>query len=374
MAWTYIQNMDEYDKEVQKDSSTSNRYTFNRYLYFKPTQYDSWAKGQNYSGVPYTAELVGNANIPSGGTHLTGSLSAFYVSDVVSIKNLSEEDHGDACSYAVVTVEYENKPKSQSGGGGSGESGSSSAQDAPNKPPWQRAVEDFTVTNQEISIPLTEAYEYGENDIVPVATTAGQVLYGFTASLWIQRLTWTFNTKSGDYSMAAPLINDTSVTLFGKVTIPASEGLLLPPGYKRLYYTDQKNGYENEPYDQWTFEIIHNSMGFDIPVLNAGTKAIIDGNLVDICTWYVYDPNGQDPVKEFGTFAEMMEAKMDVDEYNKNITDETQKKVWHGDYVQSPVPITEQGEIDTAAIDDPMSTYRRYYAQYEEGTWSLGGV
>lgn len=373
MSWSYISNMDQYDKEVSKDSSTSNRYTFNRYLYFKPDQYENWSKGKTYSGVPYTAELVGNSNIPSGGTHLTGSLSAFYVNDIISIQNLSEEDHGDACSYAVVTVEYENKKKSQTSSGSS-DSGKSSAQDGPNKPPWQRAVEDFTITNQQISIPLTEAYEYGEDDIVPVATTAGQVLYGFTASLWIQRLTWTFNTKSGDYSMEAPLINDTSVTLFNKITIPAGEGLLLPPGYKKLYYTDQRNGYEYEPYDQWSFEIIRNSMGFDIPVLNAGTKAIIDGNLVDICTWYVYDPNGNAPTKEFGTFAEMMEAKMQVDEYNKNITGETQKKVWYGDYVQSPVPITEQGGIDEGAIEDPLTIYKRYYAQYEEGTWVLGGV
>ena len=70
MSWTYISSLDEYDKQVTKDSSTPERYTFKRYMYFKPDQYDNWSKSMNYTGIPYTAELVGNANIPSAGTYL----------------------------------------------------------------------------------------------------------------------------------------------------------------------------------------------------------------------------------------------------------------------------------------------------------------
>ena len=375
MSWNYISSMDEYDKEVSKDSSTKDRYTFRRYLYFEPSQYDQWMKGGNYSGIPYTAELVGNPNIPSAGTHLDGSLSAFYVNDVVSIINLSEEEHGDHCSYAQVTIEYENK-KADSGSGGESGGGSSESQPSRGLKPWERKVDDFQVTNQEIQVPMTEAYEYDEDDYVPVATTAGQVLYGFTCSVWIQRLTWTFNSRSGDYSIPSAIVNSSDVTLFNKFTIPSNCGLLLPPGYRKMYYYEEGDEEHPTEYDQWNFEIIVNtsSQRFDIPILNAGTKAIIDNNLVDICTWYVYDPSSSStPIqKEFGSFADMMDAKKQVDQFNKNITDESQKKVWHGDYVQSPIPITQGGEIDLQAIDDPTLTHIRWYTQYEEGSWNLG--
>lgn len=364
MSWTYVSSLDEFDKEITKDQGTPGRYTFNRYLYFKPDQYDQWSRGENISSVPYTAELVGNQNIPSAGIYLTGSLSNFYVNDVISIRNLSEEEHGDHCSYACVTIEYENMESKSSGG-------SSSANEKEEKP-WDRKVDDFTVTNQEISIPLTEAYEEEEGDIVPVATTAGQVLYDFTTSLWIQRLTWTFNTKTGDYSIPAPIINSSDVKLFGKVEVPAGCGLLLPPGYRKLYYS-KGNDTQAVSYDQWSFEIIVNSMGFGLPILNAGTKYLEEGNLIDICTWYVYDPEDTNPPeKHFGSFSEMMEAKKDVDAKNLSITDENKKLVWHGDYIQQPVPITKNGGIDTSAIEDPSLTYIRRYAQYEEGSWNLG--
>lgn len=370
MSWNYDPTLDEYDKQVSKDSSTKDRYTFRRYLYFKPSQYDEWMKGGNYSGIPYTAELVGNANIPSAGTHLSGSLSAFYVNDVVSILNLSEEEHGDHCSYAQVTIEYENKKSESSGNGGGSDSQSSKG-----LKPWERKVDDFQITNQEIQVPMTEAYEYVSDDYVPVATTAGQVLYGFTCSQWIQRLTWTFNSRSGDYSMPSGIVNESAVTLFDKITIPASCGLLLPPGYRKMYYYENDNDTNPTEYDQWNFEIIVNTspQGFDTLILNAGTKALLSGNLVDICTWYVYDPNSSAAIeKHFGSFSDMMARKKEVDQYNLNITDETQKKVWHGDYVQSPIPISQAGGIDRPAIADPSKTYVRWYTQYTEGTWNLG--
>jgi len=374
MSWSYISELDEYDKEVTKDTSTTDRFTFKRYMYFKPDQYEDWSVGKSISGIPYTAELVGNPNIPSAGTYLTGSLSSFYVNDISSIKNLSEEEHGNHCSYAVVTIEYENTPSKSNDGS------SSSSQDNDAKPPWQKEVDDFQITNQEIEIPFTEGYEMtgqGQtNDLVTIATTAGQPLYGFTKSIWIQRMTWTFYSHSStSYSINAPIINSSQVSLFGgKIIIPAREGLLLPPSYKKLYYTDKKNNYKNEVYHSWSFEIVRNPMGFYTPILNAGTKAIINGNLVDICSWYTYTPNGNPPEKNLGDFSAMMAAKKEVDAYNKSITDETLKKVWSGDFVQGPIPITMNGGIDTSAVEDPDLTYLRSFTSYKEGTWNLGGV
>ena len=51
MSWTYISSLDEYDKQVTKDTSTPERYTFKRYMYFKPDQYDNWSKVMSEDGI-----------------------------------------------------------------------------------------------------------------------------------------------------------------------------------------------------------------------------------------------------------------------------------------------------------------------------------
>jgi len=364
MSWTYISQLDEYDKEVTKDKSVSDRWTFNRYMYFKPDQYDKWSKGQSYTGVPYSAELIGNPNIPSAGTYLTGSLSSFYVNDIVSINNLTEEEHGDACSYAVVIIEYENK---------AGSSGSGSSSERVDYP-WNKPVDDFSIVSQELQIPFTQGKKEGSNDVVPVATTAGQVLYGFTTSIYTQRLTWTYNCLPGDtYGITAPIVNNRDYTLFSVFTIATGTGLLLPPGYKRMWY--YKNGSSNGTrYSQWSFEIIVNPLGWDLEILNAGTQAKFNNNLVDVCSWYVFDPTQQNaaPQKQYGSFNDMMSAKRAVDAHNKNITDKSQHQIWHGDYVQNPVPLTENGEVDTGAIANPANTFKLKYKKYDKGSWNLG--
>jgi len=81
--WTY--KFDRIDPTVNKDSGTTGRFTFNRYLYFEPDEYENWSKGNNLTSIPYSAELINNANIPEIGDHLSGSLSAFYVRDIISI-------------------------------------------------------------------------------------------------------------------------------------------------------------------------------------------------------------------------------------------------------------------------------------------------
>ena len=377
MSWTYISNLDEYDKEVTKDSSTEGRFTFKRYMYFKPSQYDQWSIQQSYNSVPYTAELVGNSNIPQHGTSLSGviaSLSNFYVNDIISIKNLSEQEHGDHCSYAQVTIEYENTPSNSALN-----QEFSDSQDSLHLKPWQKKVEDFTVTNQEIRVPLTHAYEIVDGvksaTKVPVTTTAGQVFYGFSDTIWIQRCTWTFNDRNSVYAIPSAIVNSEDVTLFNKLTIPAGCGLLMPPGYKKMYYYKDDNDRYPQEYDQWSFEIIVNDNGFTTNILNAGTQAQPpSGFLYDICTWYEVDLNDPELTihKEFGTFREMMEAKMRVDEYNKEIEDERKKKVWNGDFVQSPVPLLKTGDIDIVSTIHPEQTYIRMFTQYDEGTWNLG--
>ena len=305
MSWTYIASLDEYDKQVSKDSSVPDRYYFNRYMYFKPEQYDNWSKGQAYSGIPYTAELVGNSSIPSAGTHLSGSLSNFYVNDVISIKNMSQEEHGEHCSYAKVTIEYENKSKA--GGGGSVISYAGGSED---RPPWERPVEDLQLSNQTIAQPLLNAYYLsGSPDVQAgyksVTTAAGQAIYGLNTDLYIQHLTWTYFERgwTGNYVLLTPTINEKQVTIDSYI-IPPGKGLYLPPNYRRLLYTNKKLGYEDEPYTEWRFEIILSPLGHYKEVLNSGTKAKIDGKLQDICSWYVYDPESNlTPVREYGCFS-----------------------------------------------------------------------
>jgi len=75
MSWTY--QFDEIDKEVTKDQSTPGRFTFNRYMYFKPSEYESWSTKSGYSPSSYTAELVNDSNLPAIGTALTRTFIKF---------------------------------------------------------------------------------------------------------------------------------------------------------------------------------------------------------------------------------------------------------------------------------------------------------
>jgi hypothetical protein len=360
--WTYEPSLNEYDKEVTQDTSTPGRWTFKRYMYFKPDTYNEWSTGQNTSNKNFSFDLLTNNNFPRLNDPCPDNVN-FYVSAIVSIKNLSSEAHGEHSSYCQITVEYENKPKKKSGGGGGN----------PNKtkPPWERPVEDFTVVSQEMTKPLT--YAYKNNQLVVPATTAGQPYYDLNDVYYIQRATWTYASKSGNFSIRYPRINDNDVTLFNHVVIPEGAGLLLPPGYKRLYWAEAGDDI-GQAYDEWTFEIlIDTTYSHNLNILNAGTKFLKNNNLVDICSWYVYDPNSTDPPqKMFGSYDEMMNARSQVYQRNQSIKDESKKLQWFGDFLQNPVPISLNGGIDIPAINDPSKTIKNQYRVYDVGNWNIG--
>ena len=369
MAWIYESSLNEYDKEVTQDTSTQGRWTFKRYMYFKPDTYDNWSKGKNVNieEKTYSFDLITNDDFPKLGDICVEN-EAFYVSSILSIKNLNSQEHGEHFSYCQVTVEYENKPRSNSS---STSSGGNAYKD---KLPWERPVEDFTVVSQEMSAPLTEAFNDNDKVVIP-ATTANQPFYDLTGVYYIQKATWTYVTKSGNFSLSAPVINKSDVTLFDKIIIPAGAGLLLPPGYRRLYWSTNDGDKENiEPYEEWSFEIlIDTAYNHEIGVLNAGTKFAKNGATIDICSWYVYDPNSQTaPTKEFGDYAEMMQARANVHNQNRLIKDESKKLQWFGDFVQQPIPLDGSGNIDKVAINDPSQTYELFYRIYEKGDWNLG--
>ena len=359
--WTY--KFDRIDPTVNKDSSTVGRFTFNRYLYFEPDEYTNWSKGNQLSSIPYSAEIIGNSNIPAIGSHLSGSLSAFYVRDIISIQNLNTEENPQATSYAVVTLEYQNMPsESQTNSDNSVYVSFKNIEDEDEYgtiKPWEEPVGDFTVTPQQIQIPFERGLS--GNTWVDVQTTAGQKIQGLQTDFWIQRLSWTYNTNntSEDYTLSAPIINQEGVTIDNYFYIPPLKGLMLPPTRKKLYYNEKKNpsthSKKGTPFYQWSFEIIYNSKGFDVEVFNAGTQALsIPNNLssvFDICTWYVINPGASTPpTKHFGSLNELLSAKFEVTEYNKNIKREIDKKGFQGDFIQNSIPIDTDGQIDYAAI------------------------
>lgn len=365
MSWTYISGLDEVDHELTADQQVDGRFTFQKRLYFQPTEYTNWSKGETNTTVSYSAELISHEKIPSRGAYLSGALDDFYLSHVVSITNLTTEEHGNACSLGVVTLEYENMPPKSSGG-------SSSSSNDKEVEPWEEKVADFTIAWQESAEPMKKGYMEDENIEYDVETSAKQPIYDLQAPVWTGRASWTFNDKaSSNYTMLKPRINEEDVELFNKFTVPAKCGLLLPPTYKRLYYRDAKG--KTTEYAQWSFEIIINYKEFMVPVMDAGTKALdANGKQYDICSWYTYTPGDDDDIeKKFGSFSEMMKEKMAVDEYNKLISDENKKKVWSGDFVQSPVPLDGEGKIDMDAINGGVKIVKAY-RNYEIGTWRLG--
>lgn len=388
MSWTY--KFDEIDKEVTKDQNTPGRFTFNRYMYFEPSEYANWSTNQSYNQQSYTAQII--SMLPAVGSPLPGNLSNFYLNDVISITNIIEEEHAGHSSYAKATLEYENRRTAQEsesinisyGGGRSStdkivvESGGVIISDITKMPaPWEQNVADFSVVSQEISMPWITGYiDKNYTSGVVLANTAGQPFYGSTTSIWTQKISWTVNTRSdNNYFISEPIVNSSPATIIsGLIEIPPYKGLMLPPTFKRLYFNNDEN--VNTEYYQWSFEIIMNPMGFSTEMLNVGTKARSyndESKTYDICSWYVYDPSDEDeqPVKHVGTFSQMMAAKKEVDQYNKEeAQDEQDKKVFSGDFIQSPVPLTPMGYIATNAIDDPNKTWRLKFDKYKAGNWS----
>lgn len=233
--------------------------------------------------------------------------------------------------------------------------------------------------NQEIQVPWTKGYLLGTGNKIPITTTAGQPFYGLTTSEWIQKISWTVNTRDDtDYSISAAVINDEDISIAsGGIVIPAGQGLLLPPNRKFLYFNNDV--WVNEKYSQWSFEIIRNPNGYLTEILNAGTQyspgssSHVRTQRRDICSWYVYDPasTSSPPTKEYGNFNDMMAAKKDVDAYNKTVHEENQKKVWSGDLVQNPVPLDAYGNIDWVAISSPSQTYELLFYKYKFGSWNI---
>lgn len=378
--WTY--ECDRIDPEVTVDDSTQNRFTFNRYLYFKPNSYESWI-ANNISGMTYSAELIDAEQIPSAGTYLSGSLSSFYLNRVTSITNMNKEENPNATSYGVVTLEYENKPAANSGSKGTTieyVSADEEYEDGKKKDikPWQQRVNDFTQTTFEISVPFLSGYNIS-GQLIPVQTSARQAYSGVTTSIYGCKYTWTYNTinQNENYSISSAMVNDIRWqgvgVLSGHFDIPVGCGLLLPPTFKVLYYNNPDTA-SSTRYYQWGFEVlsIPEPYGQYLELYNAGTRAwdSVASRAYDICTWYTQIPSAQvPPLKYYGNFKDMITQKRAVETFNKTALD-ADKRTFTGDFVNQPVPLTATGGIDINALNGgPKLTNK--YLKYKPGRWLL---
>lgn len=367
------------DPTVEKDSETTGRFTFNVYYYFQPAEYKNWSSGNQIQNMTYSAELISHPSFPKIGTDMPAPLDSFYIRDIISIENLNEEDNPQAVSYAVVTVECENKKSTsaQAQATAAAKASSSFVMNASkaDAKPWEREVDDFTITPVPVSIPMVQGYDDNGN-LVPVETTAHQPIQGLTTETYNLRLTWTYYTKnSTGYGSSMPILNSSPVTV-DTVSIPTKFGLLLPPARRKLWYYEDENDTNPEAYYAWSFEILvaYNSFGTSghkAIVANAGTQALDDsGNAYDICAWYIVDPQQEyQPTREVGSPQQMILAKKQVDAKNKTRTPE-QQITFTGDFVQTQLPITQDGKIQS---DDGTRLYIGWY-KFEAGSWKLGGM
>ena len=143
MSWTYKSELDQIEVDLQKDTSTDGRWTFHRLMYFEPSQYQDWSQQKTTIGNSYLTDLLTNPNIPAKGDVLTGgvyNVSGFYLADINSIRTMTSDENLDKFSYAVIDLLYENKKAPGTG--------DYSSKDNDLKP-WERPVEDFTVTYTE---------------------------------------------------------------------------------------------------------------------------------------------------------------------------------------------------------------------------------
>lgn len=390
--WTY--QFDRIDPELEADDSTFGRYTFNRYLYYEPNSYESWRKN-SLNSLTYSAELIYADEIPASGATLSGILSGFYFHRVKEITNMNEEDHPNATSYGIITLEYENMPADDQGGGGGASASSRATADAKydeqgkavKVKPWEERVGDMTQTIVDFTQPFISGWLLGEGNITSslisgavwsqVQNKARQP-YDMTVNYYGSKYTWTYNTLSNleNYSIPYPIVNVEDFhgigTLAGKINIPAGRGMLMCPSWKLLFYNDDE-AKTSTPFYQWSFEIIYDPRGQFYEVYNAGTRAIdaATSGVYDICTWYVEDPAVQTPpLKYYGNFKQMIAAKKSVDLYNKTATEENQK-VFTGDFVTQPVPLTMTGQIDFNAINGLTRKTTLRWLKGNPGRWHL---
>lgn len=374
MNWIY--KFYRVDPSVEKDSQTKGRFTFNVYYYFQPVEYENWAAGNTIQNMTYSAELITHPDFPKIGTHLEGALSGFYIRDILSIENLNEEDNAQAVSYAVITCECENtisKQQQQNNSAIARSSASFSSNSAtPDAKPWEKPIEDFTVTPVAKQVPFISGYF--DDKWVPIVTTANQNIQGITTDIYTARITWTYLTNlQTNYSLRLPVVNEDDVQL-NTIYIPAKCGLLMPPSMRKLWYFQSQLDTNPTPYYSWSFEIILDWRKHLVTAFNAGTCALDDnGNQYDICAWYIVDPSKEyQPNRKFGPPEEMIKAKKQVQEKNE-LRSPNNTITFTGDFVQDNVPLTKEGKIDYTGMQDPSKRHLLEWYQYRYGKWNLGG-
>lgn len=370
MSWTYKSELDQVEVDLQKDTSTDGRWTFHRLMYFEPSQYQDWSQQKITSGTSYLTDLLTNPNIPSKGDILTGgnyNISGFYVVDINSIKTMTSDDNLDKFSYAVVDILYQNKKGSSTG------DYSSKNNDLK---PWERPVEDFTVTYTEQAVPAQyiSSYVEGGQDVLTNVrcypeTTAGQLVYDLTMPKYTRKISWSIATRNKDYSLSAAFMNDNEFSFWnktkvkgqtyngGKITIKPGEALILPPGLRRMFY-EEKDG-SLTPYDLWSYEMIIDEENHHLlKWRNAGTQAIhsqtsISGGTTrdreHICCWYTITPVTEEGnisysySMQYGFYDAMRAAEQAVNQFNLQITDPFKRAIFHGEFVTDNVPLQGTG-------------------------------
>ncbi len=401
MSWTYKPELDELEKDIQRDESTDDRWTFHRYMYFEPSQYDDWSKGKEISGVSHLMELKDHPSIPSAGVNLTGALSAFYVKEISSIDTMTSEDHMDQLSYGVVDILYENKKEASDATGGF---------ISEDLKPWELPVEDFLVSYVANEVPAKGIKNYDPDETTFSSllvdyprNSANDVIYDMTMPNFTQRITWSVATKDKDFSFSSAFVNNNEVTFWnnvnyngkyhtggiyhgGKITIAEGKGLFLPPSLKRAFYKNKNGKYE--AYDVWSYEVIVDPQGHTLKYKDVGKRALsqpyyddddesVLSTIFDICAWYTITPDEQNPSKpkylrDFGDFDKMMEARDKVNEYNQKLNNDTLRQAtFYGDFVQEPVPL-HLGEINKDALSGTGEFYDQSLFIYEWKDVDLG--
>lgn len=371
MAWTY--QCDRIDATVTVDSQKYGRATFYRYLYFKPSAYDTWSKTGNITSLNYSAELLSDSHIPAKGDHLSGTLSGFYAVHIEDISNLNKQVNAQPVSYAVVKILYQNTTAPSTD---SNNNSNSSSNENGQREPWLQHVSDFVQTPYEINMPFKTAWNNVTQAFdIAVQNSAKQEFANLTTSIYGQKITWTFATLDGDvdYSHTKPYVNNNVVQIGdSKCTVNIGQGLWMPPSRKRLWWIDSKNQARSTPYYVWNFEVITNPLGHVCEVFDAGTKMIqpsLSGTasgVVDICTWYVDDPTVAAALtKHYGGPKEMIAARNYVKNTNASRPD-NQKLTFTGDLINNPIPLNANGYPDLSAIAGLTQKRKLQFKKYQE--------
>lgn len=345
-----------------------------KYFYFRPDQYDDPAADfENILKVKLHPDFPKRYDTLEENTR--------YAIDTIDVaKRINDETAGSQIVSFIATATYDLLDnilkRENTGGGGSGDSEETIYIDedgnkvTADTPPWKLKGE-WNWTPVEVVIPFTKGYDDLNQKVVNVVNSAGNRLFAETVRHRLE-ITYSKNYKNiqNDFSSIMDTYVNSDRFYFNKDKQRIFEPntlLIMPPTVSLTYYEKVEEDTESNettrsyvPYYTYNVRMIYDPEGWDVELLQTGTFAKF-GNSSKAEQIYSYTIV-KDTVVDgpyFGNAATALKQKRIAEEAGFDFSMEA---------VTEPMPLTDTGQLYTAAINDPTTTpyLTKKFKQYKK--------